>query len=164
MEFKYYVGAIRPKDNVIFVFGSNPLGINGNPQRRTGGAALVANLQFGVEQGEKMDNCMSKSGKAYGMVTVTAPGRKRSLSREELLKNILKLYTVARENSDKLFCIAYKNWDEVSLNGYSGSELCGLFLEAAYASNLPENIVFSKEWVDRIPLGSIKVEAINFIV
>ena len=46
----------------IFVFGSNPLGINGNTITRTGGAALVAQEKFGVKQGEKMNNRLSDSG------------------------------------------------------------------------------------------------------
>ena len=60
-------------ENGIFVFGSNPIGINGNPKTGKGGSALVAQLEFGVKHGEIMDNCLSKSGKAYGIVTVGAP-------------------------------------------------------------------------------------------
>ena len=52
-------------ENGIFVFGSNPLGFNGNPTKGTGGAALVAHLEFDVQQGEKMINKLSRSGKAY---------------------------------------------------------------------------------------------------
>lgn len=60
-----YIGLIKElKENEIFVFGSNPLGINGNPSKGTGGAALVAYNIASVKQGERMDNKLSESGKA----------------------------------------------------------------------------------------------------
>ena len=76
-----YIGNIQPSDDTVFVFGSNPIGVNGrldaNGQGKdSGGAAAVAQRHFGVKQGELMNNKMSESGKAYGLVTVTAPGAK----------------------------------------------------------------------------------------
>ena len=85
-------------NNGIFVFGSNPLGINGNPSKGTGGAALSAYKYFGVKQGEKMDNKLSDSGKAYGLTTVNAP--KVPKTDNEIRTNILKLYDYARQNPD----------------------------------------------------------------
>jgi len=161
MDVHYYIGDIQPQDNVVFVFGSNPIGINGNSQTGAGGAALVAHLQFGVEQGEKMANCLSKSGKAYGLVTVTAPGCKRSVNEVELCNNISILYKTAKEQPDKLFCVAYRNWVTKSLNGYYGYELFGMFyMVAQQEGGFPENIVLSQEWMKKCvnPILAINFE------
>ena len=101
-SMKTYEGKITSlKSNQVFVFGSNPLGVNGNPSKGTGGAALVAHNIAGVKQGEKMDNKLSDSGKAWGITTVSAPGQKRSKSPEEIKEGIRKLYNHAEQNPDK---------------------------------------------------------------
>lgn len=146
----YYEGDIKPELNTVFVFGSNPVGINGNPERGTGGAALVASKLFGVKQGEKMDNKLSESGNAYGLTTVTYPGRKLSMTPNQITEGIKKLYKVARQNSSKQFKIAYRNTTVGSLNGYTGLQMIDMFNDAG---ERPNNIVFSKEWVDT---GKIK--------
>ena len=91
-----YSGLIDYNDNSVFVFGSNPLGINGNPSKGTGGAALVALTQGRVQQGEIMDNTISNNGRAYGLTTVKAPNARNNklnqLSIEEITNNIKKLY------------------------------------------------------------------------
>ena len=140
----YYSGLITENDNSIMVFGSNPLGINGNPNKGTGGAALVALQQGRVKQGEKMDNRLSDNGKAYGLVTVTKPGAKQSLSKEQIIENIKKLYQTARENPDKIFKIAYQHTSTASLNGYTGLELAEMFKSAG---EIPSNIQFSDKWI-----------------
>ena len=91
----------------IFVFGSNPIGINGNPKKGTGGSALIAHLEFGVELRECMDNCLSKNNKADGI------------------------------NLDKLFFIAYdgENPNAISLNGKTRKTLARLFKEAGKIPN-----------------------------
>ena len=58
----HYKGDIEPGKNVVFVFGSNPIGINGNRRKRTGGAALVAVEKFGVGEHEVM-NVIKERGK-----------------------------------------------------------------------------------------------------
>jgi len=153
---QYYIGNITPDENTIFVFGSNPVGINGNPAKGTGGAALVASTQFGVKQGERMDNKLSDSGNAYGLTTVTYPGRKRSMSPEQITQGIKKLYETAKLNPDKQFKIAYRNTTEKSLNGYTGLEMIDMFNAAG---EIPTNIVFSKEWFDTGLLDLAKVVA-----
>jgi hypothetical protein len=89
---KTYTGILNrsnlPK-NGIFVFGSNTVCINGNPSKGTGGAALVAHLEFGVGLHENMSNRLSDSGEAYGLVTVIAP--KKFIS-ENNIKNNIKLF------------------------------------------------------------------------
>ena len=139
----FYTGDIIPDENTIFVFGSNPLGINGNIYKGTGGAALEAVKHFGVGIHEKMNNCISISGKAYGLVTVSAPGHKRSLTRDEIIDNIRLLYSTARMFPEKNFKIAYRNTSKASLNGYTGYELIEMFISAG---EIPNNIWFSNEW------------------
>lgn len=127
-------------NNGIFVFGSNPLGINGNPNKGTGGAALSAYKYFGVKQGEKMDNKLSDSGKAYGLTTVNAP--KVPKTDNEIRTNILKLYDYARQNPTKDFYIAYTgNADKSNLNGRTNKELAELF-----KGEIPNNIIFEEEF------------------
>ena len=142
---QYYTGDITPDENTIFVFGSNPVGINGNPTKGTGGAALVASKNFGVKQGEKMDNKLSDSGNAYGLTTVTYPGKKRSITPDQITDGIVKLYETAIQNPDKQFKIAYRNTTDESLNGYTGLEMIDMFNNAG---TIPSNIIFSKEWFD----------------
>jgi hypothetical protein len=143
---QYYEGNITPEPNTVFVFGSNPIGVNGNPSRGTGGAALVASTQFGVKQGEKMDNKLSDSGSAYGLTTVTGPGKKKSVSPAQITANVKQMYETARANPDKTFKVAYRHvGSEKSLNGYSGDELIDMFNKAG---TIPSNVIFSKEWFD----------------
>ena len=69
----------------------------------------------------------------------------RSISKEDIIKSIKKLYETARQYSDKQFKIAYRNTYSASLNGYTGLEMIDMFLEAG---PIPDNIIFSKEWID----------------
>lgn len=135
----YYVGNITPDDNTIFVFGSNPEGRHG------AGAAKIAKNQFGAiyGQGEGLQ------GNAYALPTKDLRIKKnnslRSISEEQIIKSIKKLYDTAKQNPDKQFKIAYRNTTTKSLNGYTGLEMIDMFLKAG---SIPSNIVFSKEWVD----------------
>jgi hypothetical protein len=43
------------------------------------------------------------------------------------------------------FKVAYRNTTQTSLNGYSGIEMIEMFKAAG---EIPENIVFSREWVE----------------
>jgi hypothetical protein len=124
-----YSGQITSlSENQVFVFGSNPLGVNGNPDKGTGGAALSALKNGWVKQGEKMDNKVSDSGKAYGLTTVTAPGTKRSMTAEQITSGIEKLYKLAYGNPQKQFLIAYMGKTGNNLNGYSNLQICSQHL------------------------------------
>ena len=140
-----YSGMIEADDNAVMVFGSNPLGINGNPTKGTGGAALVALQQGRVTQGEKMDNRLSNNGRAYGLVTVTRPGARQSLSEQQIIENIKQLYKTAKDNPNKTFKIAYQHTNSASLNGYTGKELAEMFKAAG---EIPNNIQFSDKWIE----------------
>ncbi len=140
----YYEGNIVPEKDTIFVFGSNPQGRHG------AGSARVAVKQFNAKygQGEGLQ------GDAYGLVTTELRPWMRekgdySLSRETIIGNIKKMYDCANEHPDKKFKVAYRNSpSERTLCGYSGRELMEMFKEAAKEDGYPNNIYFSKEWVD----------------
>lgn len=67
-----------------------------------------------------------------------------SVSPEQISKNIDELYECAKQNSDKLFIVVYKNetWPnggpKKSLNGYTGEEMFGFFTNN---KDIPANIV-----------------------
>lgn len=88
-------------------------------------------------------------GNAYALPTkdlrVKENGGLRSISKEDIIKSIKKLYETAKQYSDKQFKIAYRNTYSTSLNGYTGLEMIDMFLEAG---PIPDNIIFSKEWID----------------
>lgn len=136
---KFYIGNVTPEANTIFVFGSNPEGRHG------AGAAKIARNQFGAiyGQGEGLQ------GNAYALPTKDLRVKEnrglRSISKEDIIKSIKKLYETARQYSDKQFKIAYRNTYSASLNGYTGLEMIDMFLEAG---PIPDNIIFSKEWID----------------
>lgn len=139
---KTYSGKIdKLDDNQIFVFGSNPLGINGNPNKGTGGSALVATLNGWIDKNECMDNRLSDSGMAWGITTVSYPGRKRSKTPHQIKIGIIRLYNYAKLNLHKEFLISY-NGNGCNLNGYSNQEMADMFC----SFDIPENIVFEEEF------------------
>lgn len=143
---KHYTGDIKPEPNTIFVFGSNPEGRHG------AGAAKVAREQFGAiyGQGEGLQ------GNAYALPTKDLRIKEnkgyRSISKEQIIENIKKLYKCANEHPDLDFKIAYRNVFEKSLNGYTGVEMMKMFDEAGKTKefeeygDIPKNIWFSREW------------------
>lgn len=145
---KHYTGNITPEPNTIFVFGSNPEGIHG------AGAAKVAIEQFGAIYGIGE----GLQGHAYALPTkdlrVKENNGYRSISKEQIIENIKKLYKCANEHPDLDFKIAYRNVNEKTLNGYTGVEMIEMFDAAGGAiygvygedSDIPENIWFSEEW------------------
>lgn len=142
---KSYEGNIVPEKDTIFVFGSNPEGRHG------AGSARVAVKQFNAEYG----NGEGLQGDAYALPTTELrswlhdKNSPYSMGRETIIENIKKMYECANEHPDKKFKVAYRNSpSERTLCGYSGRELMGMFKEAAKEDGYPENIYFSKEWID----------------
>lgn len=134
---KTYKGKINQlESNQIFCFGSNPIGIQG------AGSALFAVKRNWCSSSERMNNCFSKSGKAWGIVTVSGPGKKKSKTPDEIKNNIYKLYQVADKNKDKEFLIAYTGVSNYNLNGYSNKELADMF---SYFT-IPDNVIFEEEF------------------
>lgn len=132
--YKNKINQLEP--NQIFCFGSNPVGIQG------AGAALFAVKRGWCQSNEKMNNCLSKSGKAWGIVTVSYPGKKKSKTLDEIKQNIKKLYDFATLYPTKEFMIAYTGKSNYNLNGYSNKQLAECF-SANYS---PSNIVFEEEF------------------
>lgn len=122
--------------NQIFVFGSNPVGIQG------AGSALFAVKRGWCTSNEKMNNCLSKCGRAWGLVTVSFPGKKKSKSIDEIKFNIQKLYKFAMDNKDLEFLIAYTGKSNYNLNGYSNKQLAECFNQGF----IPDNIIFEEEF------------------
>ena len=136
---KFYIGNITPDENTIFVFGSNTEGRHG------AGAAKVAREQFGAIYGQGQ----GLQGNSYALPTKDLRVKEnrglRSISKENIVKSIKKLYETARQYPVKMFKIAYRNTHSTSLNGYTGLEMIDMFLEA---SPIPDNIIFSQEWIN----------------
>ena len=140
---KTYKGKIENLEpNQVMVIGSNPLGANGSLRTGKGGSALFVLKKGWVKQGEKMNNCLSSCGKAWGIVTVTGPGKKKSKSPEQIISNILKLYKHALDNTDQEFLIAYTGISGYNVNGYTNNELAKMFS----ANQIPDNIVFEEKF------------------
>lgn len=131
---RYYSGNIEPDENTIFVFGSNPEGRHG------AGSAKVAKEKFGAVYGVGE----GLQGNSYALPTkdLRIPGT-RSISKSDIVRNIQKLYDLARTMPEKNFKVAYRTrFDEKSLNGYTGEEMVQMF--SVYP--IPNNIYFSGEW------------------
>lgn len=136
---KYYKGNITPEKNTIFVFGSNSEGRHG------AGSAKVAVRQFGAKLGQGH----GLQGNAYGLVTTDLSVSYRpSVSRKDIVMNIIALFHCAEDNKNKEFKIAYRNnLDEKTLCGYTGRQLIECFKSAERGYGcIPDNIVISEEW------------------
>lgn len=134
-----YKGNIVPSPEIIFVFGSNPEGRHGR------GAAAVARYSFGAKYGQGS----GLMGNSYGIVTKDLRVKKnngyKSVSKKDIIKNILEMYECAKEHPDKKFMVAYRNKsNERTLCGYTGNELFWMFVEAG---PIPSNVYFSEDWV-----------------
>lgn len=134
---KYYKGNIKPEKDIIFVFGSNTEGRHG------AGSALVAVKQFGAIYGR----AKGLQGNAYALITTDLTTREL-YPLESIKNNIKELYQVANSLPEKKFMVAYRSKpDEVTLCGYSGSQLFNCFLSAG---TVPDNIYFSEEWYNTL--------------
>lgn len=141
-----YTGLITSlKPNEIFVFGSNPEGRHG------GGTARIAHQHYGADLG----NGRGIQGQSYGLVTKNLKAGfteqstnityeiegERSVSKKQILFNILELYLYAEKHKDKDFLIAYTTGP--NLNGYTPKEMADMFTFFP----VPDNIVFNDELI-----------------
>lgn len=151
----YYKGDIQPAadGSVIMVFGSNPEGRHG------AGAAKVARERFGAQYGVGE----GLTGQAYALPTkdlrVTENRGLRSISRDDIVGSIMKLYEAARANPDKMFCIAYRNTDKASLSGYTGYEMMSMFNDAG---PMPANVYVSEEWMKSGRIDGVEGRELRF--
>ena len=136
---KYYIGNIVPAEDTIFVFGSNLEGRHG------AGAAKIAREQFRAKYGVGE----GLTGNAYALPTKDLRVKEnrglRSIPKGNIIRSIKRLYDTAKSYPNKQFKVAYRNMYSASLNGYTGIEMINMFLEAG---PIPDNIIFSKEWID----------------
>ena len=144
--YQVFKGNITPENGTIFVFGSNPEGRHG------AGSAAVAVRYFGAQYG----NGEGLQGNAYALPTTElrpdkqVKGYRQSIPPEQIIASIIKMYQTADSMPDKNFKVAYRSMpDEVTLCGYSGSQLMTMFHEAAEKyGGYPSNVWFSEEWAN----------------
>ena len=155
MTYQYHDESIVTElpENTIFVFGSNPEGRHG------AGSASTARYKFGAiyGQGEGLQ------GNSYAIPTkdlrIKENKSLRSISPEQIVENIRKMYTVARQNPSKMFKVAYTNGkNEFTLNGYSGEEMAQMFKNAG---PIPNNVMFSSNWSDMISNNDFQHKSAN---
>lgn len=144
------------EENQVFVFGSNPQGRHG------AGAAKLA-VSFGAKYGVGR----GLSGKTYALVTknlkagyfekatgITYEGDSyRSVSPEQIMKNVQDLYECATQHPKLDFLVIYQYdvWPngtlKKSLNGYNAKDMIDIFTKAG---KIPENIVFHESYQPHI--------------
>lgn len=140
---KTYKGRItKPKDeNHILVAGTNTEGRHGK------GAALVGKKAFGGLQGQPR----GLQGQFYGIVTKDLRKSSHpSIPQESIVDEISSMYEFARNNSDKLFSIAYGTGE--NLNGYTPEEMSTMFAKAAIQSGMPipSNVEFNEDFAQLV--------------
>jgi len=108
-------------DNEIFVFGSNEKGIHG------ANAALQAKNQFGAEIGVGE----GLTGQTYALPTKSTPYK--SLTIDEVSKNIDTFLEVAKNNPDKIFKMTPIG---TNLAGFEAQEIADLL----FSKNIPSNV------------------------
>lgn len=152
---EYWSGKVinRLQENEIFVYGSNPQGING-----LGAAKAAMSLSNGAKNGIGRG---FNGSNAYALVTksLNAGYREKStgilydkdgycsVSPEQIRANIDELYSIAiqPEHQNKKFLISYQyeTWPngspKKSLNGYTSQEILEMFVKG---KEVPPNIVF----------------------
>ena len=108
-------------DNEIFVFGSNKKGIHG------ANAALQAKNQFGAEIGVGE----GLTGQTYALPTKSTPYK--SLTVDEVSKNIDTFLEVAKNNPDKIFKMTPIG---TNLAGFEAQEIADLL----FSKDIPSNV------------------------
>lgn len=114
----------------IFVFGSNTEGRHGK------GGALTAKTYFGAVYGQ----AKGLQGNSYAIVTKDLKFGERSISLDEIEKQLDELIQFALDNSDKTFWVIKLG---CSLAGYSVKEIAQLFSNKL----IPDNIRLPLEFV-----------------
>jgi hypothetical protein len=152
----------RLDKNEVFVFGANKQGFHGAGSAGFASFGVSGNRWREFDYGSKPNGWKGKwnvkgvgeglqegsEGKSYALPTVSAPGKKCSLSLDDIANNIAKFYAVAMANPDLRFLVAYSAIEnKPNLCGYSNEKLAALFAEAG---EIPSNVVFSNSYVKLI--------------
>jgi len=165
------------KENEVFVYGSNPQGING-----AGAAKAAMSLSEGAKNGIGRG---FNGSNAYALVTKSLNAGVfekstgilydkegfRSVSPEQIRANVDELYEIAKqsEHKNKKFLVSYQyeSWPngtpKKSLNGYDSQEILEMF---AKDKDVPPNIVFhesykphlEKLWKNKSSIVNKKIE------
>ena len=154
-KLKTYEGFVKHLAvNEVFVFGANQSGFHGAGSAGYATFGVPGNHWREFDYGSKPFGWKGRwtvkghtgfmegtVGMSYGLITVTKPGARRSVSKPQLTENIKKLYEFAENRSDFTFYMAQTA--DGGYNGYSGTEMAHCF---ATAGPIPENLVFQKEF------------------
>lgn len=140
----YYENRIEKlKSFQVFVFGSNTQGIHG------AGGALFARQNCGAIIGKPK----GLVGQSYGIVTKDLTCKEnnalRSISKENIIEQIIDLYLFANKNQQLEFLISYNQFGK-NLNGYSNQEMINMFAEASNQISIPNNITFEKNFLKNL--------------
>lgn len=143
-NYLFYSGDIEPDNETVFVYGTNPENRHGK------GAAIIAAKYFGALYG-RFGIANALQGKSFGIVTQDLKKHKLnpsvpSVSKEEIIQNIVLMFKSAKENTKLLYKVAYRHLKDVSLSNYTGYEFMDMFNEAMKIESLPDNVIFSEEW------------------
>lgn len=115
------------RDNEVFVFGSNLLGIHG------AGAARTAHKEYGAEWGIGVGH----EGNSYALPTCSRPGR--ALSEDEIALYVYDFITYAENRSDLKFFVTRVG---CGIAGFKDEQIAPMFFEAPMNCRLPP------EWED----------------
>ncbi len=152
-KVKHYTGDIVRDGDTIFVFGSNPEGRHG------AGAARVALTKFDAKYGKGE----GLQGYSYAIPTkdlrINLNKGYRSIPREKIIQSIKNMYSTAETYFAMKFCIAYRNTDKRSLNGYTGLEMAQMFIDAG---PIPENVYISEEWAKTGLFDNVQIKKSKF--
>lgn len=160
----YGLAVTKLQKDEVFVFGSNlggfhgagaagfaSFGVPGNRWREFGydrkpngwqGKWNVKGVKEGLQTGTE--------GTSYALPTVIRPGAKRSLTRQQIVENIRKMYVCAGMNPGFKFLVAGSKDGSQPLCGYTHDELCGMYVEAG---PIPENVFFSDSYAAAVFRG-----------
>jgi hypothetical protein len=128
MNRVYHVDGTIPKDNSIFVFGSNNQGIHG------AGAAKIARELFGA----KLKIAKGLCGQSYAIPTRNMVSKNifENIELPTVKRNIEKFVIFTIENKEKSF---YLTRVACGLAGYHDSTIAPLFYECGINCSFPRN-------------------------
>lgn len=158
-NMQFWTGTYITKlaENEIFLYGSNPQGINGAGAAKAA-MSLSKGAKHGVGRGFNGSNAyalVTKSLNAGFLEKATGILYDKegycSVSPEQIRTNIDELYEIAKspEHKDKKFLVSYQyeSWPngtpKKSLNGYTSQEMLEMF---ARDKDVPPNIIFHESY------------------
>jgi hypothetical protein len=149
------VTSLGPEE--VFVFGGNYSGFHG--AGAAGYASFGEHGNFWRKYGydKKPDGWRGKwnvkgvseglmrgtEGCSYAIPTVTSPGARRSLHRDDIINSIHRMYSTAMRHPSWRFLVAGSAIGSQPLNGYTHDEMAAMYKDAG---PIPDNVVFSDSY------------------